>query len=450
MTLFSPGTRIRIGVVVVITIVVIAFFWFVVGPGPMDFAGGKAVALTAYSGPSPTGVPAAFTKDDLITRGQYLTKAADCQACHTTKDGKPFAGGLAFKTPFGTLYSPNITPDPGTGIGAWTDADFLKAVHQGISPDGSRLYPAFPYASYTYLADEDVLAIKAYLFSLPPVHSVPPANSLAFPYNQRWLMVFWSFLYNPNQRFQVNVDHNPEWNRGAYLVEALEHCGDCHTPRNRLQALNNQRKFTGAVAQGWRAYNITSDQNTGIGAWSDAELTQYLSQGHVTGRGTASGPMAEAIDLSLSHLSATDQAAIVAYLRSVPAIPTTDLPAPKAGPAPAAPKLGVAAGLDPRGQQIFAGACASCHGWTGVSPLTPLATLIGTRAVNDPGATNVAQIILSGTQQQTPRGGVAMPAFGTAYSNVEIAAVTNYVTARFGAKPSAITADDVAKLRAMK
>ncbi|PKU25222.1 alcohol dehydrogenase [Telmatospirillum siberiense] len=441
---------IRTGILAVIVIVVVAFFWFVVGPGPLDFAGGKTVAIAAYSGANPTGVPVEFAKDDLVTRGRYLTQAADCQACHTTEGGLPFAGGRAFKTPFGTLYSPNITPDRETGIGTWTDADLLQAIHQGISRDGTRLYPAFPYAAYTYLADADVLAIKAYLFSLPAVHNAPPANSLAFPYNQRWLMAIWSFLYNPDQRFQPNAERSPEWNRGAYLAEALGHCGDCHTPRNRLQALDNHRKFAGTVVQGWRAYNITGDQDTGVGAWNNAELTSYLSTGHATGRGTASGPMAEAVDLSLAHLSATDHAAIVAYLRSVPAIPSPDLPAPKAEPAPAAPKLGTPAGIDSRGQKLFAGACAGCHDWTGVSPLSPLATLTGGRAVNDPSAANVAQIILLGALRQTIQGVSIMPAFGSAYSDVEIAALANYVVARFGAKPSAITAEEIAELRRMQ
>jgi mono/diheme cytochrome c family protein len=448
MTFSATAIRTRIAIVAIIVIVVVAFAWFVIGPEPVDFAGGKSVALATYVGANPTGVPASLDTDDPITRGRYLTEAADCQACHTKDGGEPFAGGRAFKTPFGTLYAPNITPDPESGIGAWSDADLLKAVHQGIGRNGDHLYPAFPYAAYSYLTDDDVLAIKAYLFSLPAVRNVLPANSLAFPFNQRWLMAIWSALYNPDHRFQPHLDRSPEWNRGAYLVEALEHCGECHTPRNLLQALDNHQKFAGAVVDGWHAFNITSDQASGIGAWSAAELGQYLSNGHASGRGSASGPMAEAVDLSLKTLTPVDMAAIVTYLQSVPAIATPDLPAPKATPAPADPKLGALGGIDLRGQLIFAGACASCHDWTGVSPLSPEATLTGARAVNDPSATNVAQMILWGSQHPTPQGRpIVMPAFGNAYSNVEIAAVANYVVARFGAKPSTITAQDVAKLR---
>src|ERR1700680_703184 len=444
-TSFFKGVGVVIVVVGVVGLFVLA--WYATRPGPMAFVAGKAVALDAYAG-HPTGVPADFHETDPVARGRYLTEAADCEACHTAKDGSPFAGGLAFKTPFGTMYSPNITPDTQTGIGGWSDADFLKAVHEGIGRDGKRLYPAFPYAAYTYLADEDVLAIKAYLFTLAPVTNVPPQNELSFPFNQRWLMTFWSGLFNPNQRFRATAEQGPEWNRGAYLAEALAHCGDCHTPRNLLQALDNKNKFSGAVVTGWRAYNITGDSASGVGAWSEAELAQYLASGHAKGRGTASGPMAEAVDLSFENLTAGDIRAMVAYLRSVPAIATPDMPATKPVSAPADPKQGVAANVDPHGKQIFEGACASCHSWTGVSPLASRATLTGSRAVNDPTATNVAQIVLSGSQRRLSNSALAMPAFGAAYSDREIAAVANYVTARFGAKPSAIRAEEVAKLRA--
>jgi mono/diheme cytochrome c family protein len=439
------GVGVVIAAVVVIGLLVLG--WYGTRPGPMAFVAGKTVALDAYAG-HPTGVPADFHETDPVARGQYLTEAADCQACHTANDGKPFAGGLAFKTPFGTMYSPNITPDAQTGIGGWSDAEFLKAVHEGVRRDGKRLYPAFPYAAYTYLTDEDVLAIKAYLLTLAPVTNVPPQNELSFPFNQRWLMTFWSGLFNPNQRFRAIAEQSPEWNRGAYLAEALAHCGDCHTPRNLLEALDNKSKFSGAVVDGWRAYNITGDAASGVGAWSEAELAEYLSTGHAKGRGTASGPMAEAVDVSFEKLTPGDIGAMAVYLRSVPAISTPDLAAPKSQPAPLDPKQGFASNVDPHGKQIFEGACASCHSWTGVSPLASRATLVGSRAVNDPTATNVAQIVLTGSHREPSDSDLAMPAFGAAYSDREIAAVANYVTARFGAKPSAITAEQVAKLRA--
>jgi mono/diheme cytochrome c family protein len=438
-------------ILLVLAVVVVAlglgvFAWIAFGPGPIDFAGGRKEALRTYAGPSPTGVPVDFAATDPIARGQYLTRAADCQACHTAKGGIPFAGGLAFKLPFGALYSPNITPDKETGIGGWTDAQFLAALREGKGPK-AHLYPAMPYASYTYMSDADALAIRAYLATLAPVHKRRPDSTFAFPFNQRSLMVVWGALFNPNHRFQPNADRSPEWNRGAYLSEAMAHCGDCHTPRNLMQALDNRRKYSGAVAAGWRAFNITGDRLTGVGAWSDAELAQYLSQGHAAGRGTAAGPMGEAVDLSLRYLTPADIKAMVTYLRTVPAIATPSQPPPVPGPAPAAHKLGVAEGYDPRGKQIFEGACTSCHGWSGAGSLTALATLNGSRAVNDPTATNVAQVVISGANRRTAQGLSVMPAFGHAYSDTEIAAVANYVTARFGAKPSKVTAEQVKALR---
>ena len=175
--------------------------------------GGTPVELTDWRGPSPAGVPAELANADPATKGAYIAHMADCAACHTAKGGVPFAGGRAFVLPFGTIYTPNLTPDPETGIGKWTDADFLNAVHRGIAPDASRYYPAFPYPSFTLLTDEDVLAVKAYLFSLKPVKQANKPNSLAFPYDQRWLMTIWAALFNPDHRFRAVEGQSAEWNR---------------------------------------------------------------------------------------------------------------------------------------------------------------------------------------------------------------------------------------------
>jgi mono/diheme cytochrome c family protein len=344
------------------------------------------------------------------------------------------------------LYSTNITPDKETGIGNYSDQDFLGAVHRGTRRGGARLYPAMPFTSYTYMTDADALAIKAYLFSLPPVRATAPANTLRFPFNQRWAMSFWSALFNPDTRFAPDTSKSLEWNRGAYLVEALAHCGECHTPRNPAFALNNRQKFAGAVTAGWRAFNISSDKATGIGSWSDDDLVSYLSIGHAAGHGTASGPMGEAVEHSLSQFAPEDIRAMVTYLRSVPATPSTDLPATLAPPAPASHKDG-GAPPDPRGKMVFEGACVSCHEWTGESPISPFATFTGAWAVNDPTATNVVQIVISGSKREAPEDTLSMPAFGSAYSDAEIAALANYVTARFGSKGSRLTAQDVAELR---
>jgi mono/diheme cytochrome c family protein len=449
MTRSPPTSRtmlILVSGAILVVLVLIVAGRIMAGPGPMDFASGARVDLASYPSPSPTGVPPELADADQVTRGKYLATAADCVACHTAKGGRPFAGGLAFNLPFGTIYAPNITPDRETGIGDWTDEEFLNAVHQGIGRDGTRLYPAFPYTSFTLLSDADVLAIKAYLFSLPPARNLVPATTLSFPYNQRWLMAIWSYLFNTSGRYRPNLDQSPEWNRGAYLAEGLAHCGECHTPRNLLQAVDNRRKYAGAVAAGWRAYNITGDKPTGIADWSDADLAQYLSSGHADGHGTSSGPMAEAVDLSLRNLTPGDIHALVVYLRSIPGIPSPDTPPLRTVAAPDTPTPDTA-GTDPLGQKIFEGACIGCHSWSGAGTLTPYATLTAARAVNDPSANNITQIVLSGTRRQSLGSTVFMPAFGNDYSDTEIAAVANYVTARFGAAPSNITSEAIAGLR---
>jgi mono/diheme cytochrome c family protein len=443
----------RIGIVVlVIAVLVLIAAWVLLRPGPLAFADGKRVALAEYSAGKPTGVPADFNDSDPLARGKYLTVAADCEACHTVEGGQPFAGSRPFETEFGTLYSPNITPDKETGIGSWTDAEFLRAMHEGIGKDGQHLYPAFPYAAYTHLTDEDVLAIKAYLFSLPAVSNVAPEHTLRSPYDKRGLMKIWAALYNPNERFQPVADQTPSWNRGAYLAEALGHCGDCHTPRTMLQALDNRNKFSGGMAEGWRAYNLTSDKESGIGTWTQEDLEQYLKTGHSNNRGSAFGPMAEAVHLSFQNLTASDVSAIVEYVRTIPAVSTPDLPAPKLEPAPADPSGHAVAQANPKGHEIFAGMCSGCHSWTGVNDYVPHTTMTGSRSVNDPTATNVALSVLHGAGT-LPKAGdaiVTMPAFGQTYTDDEIAAVSNYVVARFSSTSSSITGADVAKLRAMQ
>ncbi|NIJ35220.1 cytochrome c [Sphingomonas oligoaromativorans] len=428
----------------VLLFVAVATWRLALLPGPLAFAGGTQVDLTDYRGPSPAGVPAELANADPIAKGQYLTQAADCAACHTAKGGKPFAGGRPFKLPFGTIYTPNITPDRETGIGAWTDAEFLRAVHKGIGRGGERLYPAFPYASYTLLTDDDVLAIRRYLSTISPVRQANKPLGFSFPFNQRWLMTFWSAFFNPGHRFRPVQERSAQWNRGAYLVEAAEHCGECHTPRTIMQAMNTRQKFAGGQAEGWNAYNISSDRLSGIGAWSAQDLAQYLAKGHAPGHGVASGPMGEAVELSTSKLTPSDIAAMVTYLQSVPAVHTKASPR-MAGPAPTLASAGPT--NNPVGKRIFEGACASCHAWNGRGAITAEQQLTGNRAVNDATAANVAMMILNGIGSPEHQGAF-MPSFRASYSDAEIAAAANYVTARFGAKPSRVTAEDVRKMRA--
>lgn len=435
---------IALGMIVVIGLGFAA--WLLLIPGPMAFAKGGTVALRDYHGANPTGVPAELAKADLIRRGEYLAHAADCFACHTAPGGQAYAGGLAFNLPgIGTIYATNITADKDTGIGNYTDQQFLDALHKGIRGDGQHLYPAMSYTSYTYMTDADALAIKAYLFSLPAVNAPAKANTISWPFNHRGLMALWNIFYNADARFRPHPEESAEWNRGAYLAEAMGHCGECHTPRNLAFAMDNRSKYAGALTAGWRAYNITSDPKAGLGDWSENDLASYLSTGQANGHGGAAGPMGEASDDSLTYLTPSDIHALVVYLRSVPP-QSGNLPRPVTVPAPSSYREGVTA--DARGEMIFAGACASCHDWTGISPLSKYATLTGVRAVNDPSATNVAQVIVNGVNRTSPQGQtVFMPAFGDAYSDDEIAAVANYVTARFGAEGAHLSGKDVAQLR---
>lgn len=436
------GTVIGGAVAVVAVAGLGAAVWFATTPGPIAFAKGETVALASYRAGAPTGVPAELAGADIVRRGEYLTQAADCEVCHTAIGGAPYAGGFAVNLPFGTLYSTNITPDPETGIGRYTDAEFIDAVRHGKRKDGAQLYPAMPYPSYRYMTDDDALAIKAYLFSLAPVQAPAKENTLGFPFNQRGLMGVWNAVFSRPADFEPHTERTPEWNRGAYLVEAMAHCGDCHTPRNPGFAVDNRAKFKGAVAGGWRAYNITSSKTSGVGDWSDAQLFSYLSNGHAEGKGSASGPMGEVADYSLAHLTPGDVRAMVAYVRSIPAI--------DAGPAPkreaASEWTASGAGVGSRGEALFAAACMACHDWTGVSPVMSYATLVGARAVNDPNATNVAQAIIHGVHRTAP-GAASMPSFGDAYGDDEIAALANYVTGRFGMRGSQLSEKDVANLR---
>ena len=341
------------------------------------------------------------TGSALVAKGEYLTKAADCAACHTAPGGKPFAGGRAFKLPFGTIYSTNITPDQETGIGRWSDAQFVRALHRGIGRNGEDLYPAFPYTAYALLSTDDVLAIRAYLSTLRPVTARNADNTLVFPFNQRYVLRAWKLLFMPTRRWEPSAAHDAAWNRGSYLAEALAHCGDCHTPRNLMFATKSSRKYAGAVVDGWKAYNITSDNETGIGAWSEAEIEQYLSSGHAPAHGSAGGGMAEAIDLSLRHLSSEDIAALTRYLRTVPAQRSELAARVVHDPDTLNGATAWSPGADrdeSAGFQVFASACASCHGWDGNGQQTDNAGLRGSRSVNDPDGTNVVRAVLEASR----------------------------------------------------
>lgn len=408
------------GVVLLACIAAAAFFFWP--------AAEEQVAVSA-------GQPAGPT---LIARGEYLVRAADCESCHTAHGGQPFAGGLAFQLPFGTIYSPNITPDPDTGIGAWTDAAFVRALHRGIGRNGENLYPAFPYTAYALLSTDDALAIRAWLATLPPVRAATPANDLSFPFNQRYLVRAWNLLFLPAHRLEPDPSKDAQWNRGAYLVEALGHCGECHTPRNFMFGLNQSKKFAGAEQVGWLAYNLTSDPIHGLGRWSDAQLEQYLATGHADGHGPASGPMAEAVEYSLRHLSPEDVHAMVTYLRGVPAQPDGP-PAILTGAPPVAPNA--------LGARLFVQACAGCHLPDGDGRQSPWAALRGSHTTGDPAGTNLVQVLTNGTRIQTNQGPAFMHPFTGAYTDEELASLANYTSSQFGLHPGNITPEQIRKQR---
>ena len=388
---------------------------------------------------------------DLIARGKYLTTAADCEACHTAPGGQPFAGGLAFKLPFGTIYAPNITPDIDTGIGSWNDAEFVRAVRSGVGKHGEDLYPAFPYTSYALLSTDDILAIKAYLAKLKPVSNRSRVSDLSFPFNQRWAVRGWKFLFVPWGQFKADHSKSAEWNNGAYLVEALAHCGECHTPRGLLFQRKQGEALSGGEVDGWKAWNITSDKTSGIGRWSDDAIASYISTGHTVGHGPAAGAMRQAIDLSLGKLPRSDIDAIVSYLRTVPARPSSYDGAVVSSVVPAAqasqswtPSEQGSGGL---GEKIFEGACASCHGWDGSGQNNPRAALLGSHSVNDPSGSNLVRVVLQGSSDPERTAATAMPAFAKAYSDIEIAALANYMIAHFGNQKGQVTPKDVAQAR---
>jgi mono/diheme cytochrome c family protein len=380
--------------------------------------------------PSVPDVPATA---ELVAQGEYITRAADCAACHTPPDGKPFAGGVAFKLPFGTLYSTNITADRATGIGQWSDDDFVRALHQGVAKDGRNLYPAFPYTSYTAMTRDDAVAIKAYLFSLPIVHAPDTPDQLPFPFNQRWTLTFWKWMFLDERRFRPDPTRSELQNRGAYLSTALGHCGECHTPRNILMGMSTRKALAGAEVSGWDAYNLTSDRAGGLGEWTDTQLQQFLSTGHAEDHGPAAGPMAEVVENSTRYLTPEDIQAMVIYLRGLPA-QSSGYKIRAAAPL---------ASIDSRGRRLFVQACTGCHLLDGEGRQSPWAALRGDRSTRESSGTNVVQVLIQGSQLETRQGAMFMHSFTGGYSDDELAAIGNFVIGQFGLRQGTITPEQV-------
>ena len=370
-----------------------------------------------------------------VERGQYLATAGDCISCHTGPGGKPFAGGGKLDTPFGYLLAPNITPDDETGIGRWSADDFYRTMHEGLNRRGQDLYPAMPYTSYTLVTREDSDAIYAYLRTLEPVKNEVEVNHLRFPFNQRWSMAFWRELYFTPGAFKPVPEQSAEWNRGAYLVEGLEHCSACHSPRNVMGATETKHEYTGAEIDGWFAPNLSSNLSTGLGDWSVDDIATYLKTGSRPGHTTTFGPMAEVVHNSTSHLTESDLKAMATYLKSLP--PESSLRTAKAAPPDSRTKAA----------SLYMDHCSACHqaGGRGMPGIFPPLVANGAVIAPDPG--NVLQAVLNGIPMQN--GYVAMPSFAGQLTNQQIADVANYVRTSWGNQAVAnATAADVAKLRA--
>jgi len=396
----------------------------------------KLARLVLLMGALPAAKAAYAAQPDasLIKRGEYLATAADCAACHTNPGGTAFAGERYMQTPFGQIASSNITPDRDTGIGTWSDDDFYRALHNGIRKDGAYIYPVMPFTAFTKMTRDDVLAVKAYLFSLPPAHSPAKPNKLPFPLNQREALVGWRALYFKPSEFKPEQGKPAGYNRGAYLVEALAHCGMCHTARTVLGG-PSAAAFQGGEVQGWYAPNLTADVREGLGKWSEADIVTYLKTGTAPGKGVAAGPMRETVHDSLSKLTDSDLQAIAVYLKTIPAA-ESDKQARNSSAREGQEAESV----------VYLNYCASCHQQHGQGLAGAVPNLAKNEAVTAAGPQNVYRAVLGGLP--ATHGLARMPSFAGALTNQQIADVTNYVRTAWGNNaPANATLEGVASER---
>lgn len=404
---------------------------------------GTAIALAVAAGGMLAIAPALFAREGShaeIERGRYLAQAGDCAACHTAEGGQPFAGGRAVPTPFGVIYSTNITPDPSTGIGNWTSDDFYRAMHEGIAPGGEHLYPAFPYPWYTKLTRADVDAIRSYLATLAPVHEQNRPTELPWPFSVREVMSAWNALYFKQGTFQSNPQKSAEWNLGAYLVEGLGHCGACHSPKNFAGAPKRDKAFQGGYGENWYATSLGGDLHDGLGQWSTDDIVQYLKTG-VNKRAAAFGPMSEVVHDSTQHLDEKDLHAIAVYLKDLP---------PHESPASAAGGNTPDADRVARGHGLYIDDCAGCHMENGEGIAGVFPPLKGNNVVQSKDPETVVHVILSGAKTAVTRQdptGLAMPAFDWKLSNEQVADLVTYLRSAWGNHGDPLDAGNVADTR---
>ena len=382
---------------------------------------------------------------------EYVARAADCVACHSVPGGKAFAGGLKMGTPLGAIYSTNVTPDPETGIGKYSLADFDRAVRQGVAKDGRHLYPAMPYPSYAKLTDADVVALyRFFMKQVRPVHQANSKGEIPVLLGVRWPLAIWNYFFAPDGSYVANPGHDAAWNRGAYVVQGPGHCGACHTPRGigmQEKALDERSPsyLAGAELDAWFAPSLRGDMQTGLGTWSERDVSEFLKQGH-NRVGTAFGSMTEVINNSTSYLSDSDIDAIAGYLKSLPAASAQRLVAYNDATTVA---LRGRVAAQPGGS-VYAAACSSCHGFDakGFTPYLP--ALAANPVVADRDPSSLINVVLNGSTPLVAEGtpdAYRMPQFRRELSDQEIAGVITFIRNGWGNQAPAVTPAHVAGVR---
>jgi len=430
-------TLFRLALAGVIVLFVAAFVWWALKPGELPQTPQSITKAKGGTAPNPT--------TQVINLGEYLARMGDCVACHTEPGGKPFAGGRAMATPFGNLYVPNITPDEETGIGKWTADEFYRMMHTGIGRDGTLLYPAMPFASYTKVTRADSDAIFAYIQSVPPVKLKNRPHELRFPFNKRELLVGWRTLYFKEGEFKPDPKQSAQWNRGAYLVDGLGHCAMCHTAINVLGGSKEAQAFEGGMIpnQNWYAPSLTSNREAGLGEWSTRDIVDLLQVG-VSLRATVYGPMAEVVYNSLQYMTDEDAEAMAIYLRTL-------APKDSSPPVPSSARLVQPAVME-TGRQIYEKQCAICHrtdgkGWAPMYP--PLAD---NQSITMASPVNSIRMVLNGgyppgtRKNPRPHG---MPPFAHLLNDEQAAAVVTYIRVAWNNTGTPVTTAQVNELRRM-
>jgi mono/diheme cytochrome c family protein len=393
-----------------------------------------------------TAAAASGSHAEQIARGEYLARAGDCIACHTIPAGKLFGGGRPMETPFGTLYTPNISSDKEDGIGAWTADEFYRMLHDGKSRDGTLLYPAMPFASYTKVTRADSDAIYAYLLSTPPVRQPNRAHTLRFPFNQRSLLLGWRTLFFRPGEYKPDPTQSVEWNRGAYLVEGLGHCTMCHTAINALGGNSTSKQFQGGLipVQNWYAPSLTSNKEAGLGDWSIDDIVGLLHAG-VSNRGAVYGPMSEVVYDSFQYLTEDDVRAVAVYLKSLPGHSSEVDNSPRST---AVTEEGNR--LAPLGKKIYDAQCALCHATEGQGKPPDFPPLASNQSIQMNSSVNPIRMVLNGGyppgthKNPTPYG---MPPFAQLLSDEEVAAVVTYIRTAWGNHGTPVSEQEVNALR---